>query len=229
MVKRITKEKEKACVINFFSVLSTVQTLIVMVLCIVVIVFLSKANISTFLSLDLTTLCFAVIILGFILLVVGWASSHANTGLSWIVFQVSMVLLLIIEIAVCFGIADSSGIMSSIATKWESSDVQTLLDLQQDLGCCGLYNVTYLAVDPCPLGADQGCYQKLDYLISEIRLLTTSLMFLCFLFGFFVDLFGCAICFHPDKISVEERGLEETELTLEELEEYAEFKEPLPF
>jgi hypothetical protein len=154
------------------------------------------------------TLFIAVVILALILLIVGWSSAINNTTCLWSVFHIFMGFLLIIEIIVCLIASNFSGFMRQIETEWVKSEDAEKHEIQSDLFCCGLNNITDRSVLPCPEGTTRGCLDVLQNVILTVRNSASIALFVCFTFGLFIDFVGCAICFHPDTINFEDHEKE---------------------
>lgn len=154
------------------------------------------------------TLFIAVVILALILLIVGWSSAINNTTCLWSVFHGFMGFMLIIEIIVCLIASNFNGFMKDLESEWSQSEDAEKSEIQADLVCCGLNNLTDRCVLPCPDGASQGCLNVLQDMILTVRNAASVALFVCFTFGLFIDFVGCAICFHPDTINFEDHEKE---------------------
>ena len=209
LIPKVKPSNEKYVVSVSFIILNIIQSILVMFLCSVSIYYFSMTNISYFLAVDVISLFIAVIILGFMLIVVGWAAALSNTGLPWVMFHICMIILLFIEILLSLATSDYTGLLNTISSTWELAEDSTKTIFQDDLQCCGLLNITDRASGICPNDRTVGCLFKLKDIFIIIRFLTSTAMFICFMFGVFIDMLACAIGFQPDVISIEEQMKEE--------------------
>jgi len=207
LCKRVPISKEKYVVSVGFIILNLIQSIFVMFLCGLSVHYFSKTNIAYFLAVDVISLLIAVIILGFMIIVVGWAAALTNTGLGWVMFHSCMTVLLSIEILLSILTSDPTSVMNSVATTWANADNDTKLVFQNDLQCCGFNDINDQPAYPC--NSQSGCLEKLGEIFKIIRWVTSTAMFICFIFGLFVDLMGVAICFQPELISLDEQQREE--------------------
>ena len=218
-VKKIEPKDEVRVMGTGFIFINIFQVIAVAILCGYSIHFLSENNIGSFLAIDVISLLISVVILCFIIAVVGWVSAVNNTGLGWIVFHCCMGVLLIIEIVLAITTADYNSIVKTVEETWDFSDDLLRQELQQDLRCCGYYNTSDRPALPCPSDS-VSCMEKVRDLFSAIRWVASTSMFCCFIFGFFIDMAGCAMCVHPDTISLEEQQLnDEVDINKIDLEE----------
>ena len=187
------------CIVNF---------ILITVLCSISITYLTKTNITNFFSVDMETLFIAVIFLALILLIVGWSSAANNNFCLWTVFHAFMVVSLLLEIVVCLFTSNFQGLSKSLVSEWKLAEDSEKKEIQYDLRCCGLNNITDQFVNPCPEGATQGCLKSLEDVLYTVRNAASVAMFVCFTLGLFIDFMGCAICFHPDTINFEEHEKE---------------------
>jgi hypothetical protein len=194
------------------------QALIVMTLCGLSVGYFSLTNLNEFLSVDSITLFIAVIFLSSIIAIVGWASAVSNALFSWIFFHLFMVSLLAIELVVSHFATELSAFLISASHVWEKSDDGERSELQIDLGCCGLANVTDRPAGNCPPGIETGCLQKLEDLLANLKNVASVAMFFCFVFGLFIDFAGCAICFHPETLTLADHEREQVDLMTSEVD-----------
>lgn len=203
--KKVEKQRELRVMGTGFAIFNGIQSLTVMILCAVSVHYFGRTNISAFLPVDMISLFISVIILGFIIIVVGWVAAVNNTGLGWIVFHCCMGVLLVIEVVLAMSTSNFQNFIKTVTTTWETFDDTTRAELQSDLTCCGLTNLTDNPSLPCPNRATHGCMNELRFLFTKIRWITSTAMFVCFVFGIFIDMSGYAMCIHPEKISLEEQ------------------------
>ncbi|EAY20010.1 Tetraspanin family protein [Trichomonas vaginalis G3] len=202
---KIPKNKELKVFGIGFAIINGIQSIAVMILCAVAVHYFGKTNISSFLPVDMISLFISVIILGFIIIVVGWVAAVNNTGLGWIVFHCCMAVLLIIEVFLVVSTSSYSGFVKTVSNNWYSFDDPTKYELQSDLSCCGLSNSTDSPALPCPGSSTKPCMKELTSLYNRIKRITSTAMFVCFIFGIFIDMSGYAMCINPEKISLEEQ------------------------
>ena len=202
-------DQEKKVMINSFIVFSVFQTIFVIILCGLSIWYLSNANISFYLPVDITTLLMGIIFLSLILVIVAWSSALNNNYCLWAVFHSFMILLLLTEMTICMLTSNVASILSQAQHAWYTADRTERIDLQLDLTCCGFNNLTDYSEVPCPDGADQPCAQKIQDHMENLRNTASVALFVCFVFGMFIDFAGCGICFHPDTITFAEHEIEE--------------------
>ena len=212
-IQRMTPEKEKRVMINGFVVFSIIQTLAVTIFCSISMYYISSANISFFFSVDLTTLLMTVILLSIIILIFAWSSALNNLCLLWFLFHCFMFILLVIEMAICMVTSNVDSFVNAAQKTWYSSEDSEKTDLEFDLMCCGFLNTSDQPGQPCPEGVDVGCAYKLEKLMTTIRNMASVALFVCFVFGMFIDFAGCGICFHPDFISFQDHQKEEEMIT----------------
>lgn len=205
--------------IRSFIYINSFQAVIVIILCFLSVGYFSRTNISDFLSVDLITLLMSVVMLSLIVIVVGWASAVSNATFAWIFFHLFMFSLLLIEVIICFFASELSTFVPSAADLWKSSEERDLVELQSELHCCGLANITDSpAGGGCPDGATEGCIQKLEQTLIMLRNTTAVAMFVCFVLGLFIDFAGCAICLHPDVVTLAEHEREMADIAATQVE-----------
>ena len=189
----------------FFVILNFI---VIIVLCSISITYITKTNVTSFFSVDMETLFIAAVFLAIIILILGWSSATNNNFCLWLIFHAFMVLLLLLEIVVCLFTSNFQGFSQSLASEWRLSEDAEKQEIQNDLSCCGLSNITDQQVMPCPEGATRGCLNALEDVLYTVRNAASVAMFVCFTLGLFIDFAGCAICFHPDTINFEEHEKE---------------------
>ena len=207
--RKIKPSEEKQAISKMFVVFNILQSIAIMILCSISIHFFSKANISSFIPVDIVTLFIAVIILSLILIVVGWSSAISNTSLAWTVFHCFMFILLIIELAVCLFTSNADGFIVSAGKNWVQSDFETRMEMQSDLNCCGFQNSTDNPAGDCASKTDKGCKESMSELFISLRNVASVAMFVCFVFGLFIDFAGFALCYHPETFTLEDQAREE--------------------
>ncbi|OHT03631.1 Tetraspanin family protein [Tritrichomonas foetus] len=207
--KKIYPQQEKEIMIKSFIVFILIQTIFAVGLCIISILYLEVTNFSWFMPIDMITLMIAVIILSLIVFIVGWASASSNTTFAWVWFHCFMFALLFIEMIISWFSSDVNNIMNLAQKAWDTSYIEDRIELQEDLNCCGFANTTDMPGEKCPPGDDVvGCKVKLGNLMSQIRDTASVALFVDFVFAMFIDFAGCAICFHPDVVTVEDQNEE---------------------
>ena len=213
-IRTMSPEKEKKVMINGFIVFSIVQTLAVTFFCSISMSYLSSANVTFFLPVDITTLMMAIILLSLIILIFAWSSALNNLCFLWFLFHCFMFFLLVIEMAICMVTSNVNTFVNAAQKTWYTSLETEKVDLESDLNCCGFHNLTDQPGDPCPIGASVGCAIKIENLMTTIRNTASIALFVCFVFGMFIDFAGCGICFHPDTITYQEHQREEEALLI---------------
>lgn len=208
---------QKKAMIRSFIYLNSFQAVIVIILCFISVGYFSRINISNFLTVDLITLLMSVVILSFIVIIVGWASAVSNATFAWFFFHLFMIALLLIEVIICFFASELSMFVPSASDLWASSDEQDKQDLQRELYCCGLANKTDMAADGCG-DATEGCLGKLEEIMTMLRNTTTVAMFVCFALGLFIDFAGCALCLHPDVVTLADHEREMADIAAHQVE-----------
>ena len=206
-------EQEKRVMINGFIVFSVMQSILVITLCSFSMYYLSSANVSFFLPVDIVTLMMGVIFLSLIIVILAWSSAINNMSCLWAVFHCFMLVLLLIEMVICMLTSNIAQFVSAAKNAWDVSENDEKLELELDLGCCGFQNISDDPGTPCPSDATVGCAVKIEDLMTLLRNTASVALFVCFVFGMFIDFAGCAICFHPDTISFLEHEREEALLT----------------
>lgn len=210
--------EQKRAMIRSFIYINSFQAVMVIILCFLSVGYFSRTNISDFLSVDLITLLMSVVMLSLIVIVVGWASAVSNATFAWVFFHLFMFSLLLIEVIICFFASELSIFVRSAADLWESSEEQDRTELQLELHCCGLANITDRPAGKCPDGATEGCIQKLEQTLTMLRNTTAVAMFVCFVLGLFIDFAGCAICLHPDVVTLAEHEREMADIAATQVE-----------
>jgi len=189
-----------------FIVFCIIQSVIVISLCSVSIYYFSYPVFRTFLSVDMVTLFIAVIFLSLILLVVGWSSASSNLSCVWAIFHAFMIILLIIEISVSFLSSSIVSFLANLSEMWSKSEQWILVEIQNSHHCCGYYNLSDRVANPC--SSTISCFEPIQDIVYRIRNYASVAMFVSFTFGLFIDFAGCAICFHPETISLIEHERE---------------------
>ena len=167
--KVMTMDQEKKVMQNGFIVVSILQSIVVTALCAVSIKYLSGADVSFFLPVDIVTLLMSVMLLSFVVVIMSWASALNNNSCLWSVFHVFMFVLLLIEMVICMLTSNLQSFLNSAQKEWTYADKSTRLDLQLDLDCCGFINITHMPEYPCPQYATEGCMIKLQKLMEIVR------------------------------------------------------------
>lgn len=204
----IHPSEEQEFMTKGFIAFSVLQFIAITILCSISINKVAKTNITSFFPVDLETLFIAIIFLAVILLVVGWSSARNNNTCIWLLFHAFNSVMLIVEIIVCLMSSNLQGFTKNFSVEWLKADEAVKKEIQVDLRCCGLTNITDHEVLPCPHGAEEGCIVQITKLMTTIKNAASIAMFVCFTFGLFIDFLGCAICFHPDVINFEEHEKE---------------------
>lgn len=204
----IHPSEEQEVMTKGFIAFNIIQFIAITILCSISINKVAKTNITSFFPVDLETLFIAIIFLAIILLVVGWSSARHNNTCTWSVFHAFNSIMLIVEIIVCLMSSNLAGFTKSFSAEWKKADTITKYEIQLDLRCCGLENITSEQISPCPQGATEGCLEQIIVMMTTIRNAASIAMFVCFTFGLFIDFLGCAICFHPDVINFEDHEKE---------------------
>ena len=214
--RKIQPQEEKSIMIRAFISFLVVQTLTLDVLCGITIYELLSADFDWFLTFDLLTLVIAVIILSFMILVSGFGAATSNTFFTWILFHLFMGVLFIIELLTSWFSSDVDGFLRMAHRTWVSGTDAELRELQDDLLCCGFFNTSdHPPSVVCPDHFSMCCRDKLYQLMSVIRNTASVSLFADFVFAMFIDFAGCAICFHPDTISLDQQVKEEESMNQE--------------
>lgn len=208
--RTMTPEQEKGVMIRGFIVFSVLQSVAIVVLCSVSIYFLQIANISFFLPVDIVTLMIGIIFLSIIVVIVAWSSALVNMSCLWAVFHSFMIVLLLIEMVICMYTSNVSQFFDAAENSWAKSDDTEKSETESDLQCCGFYNTTDRPGKNCPKEYTKACGDKFSELMITIRNTASVALFVTFVFGMFIDFAACAICFHPDTITLEEHEREES-------------------
>ena len=219
--RRLNDKQEKRAMSKTFVWLIIIQSIVVIILCLLSINYFNSINISKYISVDIVTMFNAVIILSLILVVVGWASARSNTTFAWFFFHLFMVVLLVVEIIMSWFTTDMNTVIESAAILWKSQEEDERIELQMDLNCCGFddfVNVTIGNNYGCPQNAKTSCKEELMSILMNLRNTACVSMFVCFVLGIFIDFAGCAICYHPDVISIADHELEMTEIAAQQME-----------
>ncbi|OHT02208.1 Tetraspanin family protein [Tritrichomonas foetus] len=201
--RRIRPEEEKSIISKIFIVFMVFQTLLLLVLCGITIYYLYQTNVQFFLQVDLLSLIIAVVILGILILVIGWSSAISNNWLLWVLFHIFMFILLIVEMLVSWYSSDVQNFLGAANHAWSTALEEDISEIEEDLQCCGYINATDRPVD-CSPGWENGCITKLTDLMLGIRNTASVALFVDFVFTLFIDFMGCAICFHPEFITFED-------------------------
>ena len=189
----------------FFLVFCIIQSVTIFILCAVAL--RDAGYISSLSEVDLTTLLIAIIILSIILLVVGVSSAKTGHWTIWLIFQAFMLVLLLVEIVVCLFSSSLISYPLKFEILWDNTynasskddDYLLLVQLQNDLDCCGLYNYTDRNITLCS-STDKGCLHVLTDVVYAIRNSSSVCMFVCFMLGLFISFVGFAICFRSEPI-----------------------------
>ena len=205
----IHPSEEESLMSKGFVLFCIVNFIVIIVLCSISITYITKTNVTSLLSVDVETIFIAVVFLAIIILIVGWSSATNNNFCLWLIFHVFMVVLLLLEVVVCLFTSNFQGFSQSLESEWGIIDEAQKNEIQIDLNCCGLHNITDQSVEPCPRNAENGCLNALDNVLYTVRNAASVAMFVCFTLGLFIDFAGCAICFHPDTINFEEHEKEQ--------------------
>ena len=73
--------------------------------------------------------------------------------------------------------------------------------------------------------AQRGCYYALLDLYYSIRLILSASMFILFILCFFLDMSGCAICIHPETVSMEQQQ-QDNAILFDDIEDDTRFRNP---
>lgn len=212
-------EDEKTCLSKMFMFFIVMQSFTVTVLCIISITYFTQTNINVFLSVDIITLFIAVIILSITLIVVGWGSASSNATFAWYIFHFFMFALLIIEIMVSYYTSNLSSFITTLTLIWNNNEEDERLELQEELKCCGLKNFTNPdGLNKCPKEAKFSCLDRLRSILITLRNVSIVAMFVCIVIGIFIDFVGCALCFHPDIITLADQERELDELAAHQMD-----------
>ena len=217
--QRYSFKDEKTILSKMFMFFIIIQSFTVTVLCILSITYFTQTNVNIFLSVDVITLFIAIIILSIILIVVGWGSAVSNTTFAWYFFHFFMFALLIVEIMVSYYTSNLSSFMKTATQIWSKQDEDERLELQSELKCCGLNNYTIPNEENrCPKEAKDACLDRLRYILVTLRNTSIVAMFVCIVVGIFIDFVGCALCFHPDIITLADQERELDELAAHQMD-----------
>lgn len=186
------------------------QSIIVIILCFISISYISTTNISSIVSVDIVTLLIALIFLSLILVVVGISSAISNTSFAWVIFHIFMFVLLVSEVTISLFTSN----LTKASNLWSKLKDSEKKEIGSDLGC--IYDGTN----------DENCINKLSGILTTLRNTSSIAMFICFVLGLFIDFAGCAICFHPDVITLEEHEREMMEISISAANESGSFSNP---
>ena len=205
----MTMDQEKKVMINGFIVFSVIQTIFVIILCSISMAYLSNADVSFYLPVDIATLLIGIIFLSLILVIVAWSSALNNNYCLWAVFHCFMIFLLLTEMAICILTSNVESILQQAQNAFYKADVSERINLQLDLNCCGFLNTSDHEELPCPDGTDVCCAARIQNHMENLRNTASVALFVCFVFGMFIDFAGCGICFHPDTITYDENMMDD--------------------
>lgn len=208
--KRIHPSEEKSVMSKGFMSFIVFQSIIVIILCFISISYISTTNISSIVPVDIVTLLIALIILSLILVIVGISSAISNVFLSWIIFHIFMFILLVAEIIISLFTSN----LTKASLYWDKLEESEKKEIGSDLGC--VYNST----------DSNNCINKLSGILTTLRNTSSIAMFICFVLGLFIDFAGCAICYHPDVITLEEHEREMMEININTSNEIGSFSNP---
>lgn len=206
--RTMTMDQEKYVMTHGFIFFSIMQTITVIILCSLSMVYLSAGNVSYFLPVDIVTLMIGIIFLSLIIVILAWSSALNNTSCLWAVFHCFMYALLLIEMAVSMLTSNVKQFVTTADQSWQKSEPQERLNIELDLSCCGFWNISDRNSTPCP-DTTRGCSTVIETIMTNLRNTASVALFVCFVFGMFIDFAGCGICFHPDTISFQEHEQEE--------------------
>lgn len=208
--RKIQPHEEQGVMTKAFMVFLVIQTITLGILCGITVYALLAVNFDWFLPFDLLTLIIAVIILSILILVTGIASAVSNTVLAWMLFHAFMGVLLVVEILTSWFSSDVGGFLVLAESTWRQAIETDISELQDDLMCCGFENITdHPATVMCQNDYTQCCRDKLHGIMLTIRNTASVAMFVDFVFAMFIDFAGCAICFHPDTVTLDEQMKED--------------------
>lgn len=200
---KILPSQEKQVITNLFIAFAVFQTIGLITLCGITIYYIYQTNVRFFLQVDLLSLVIAVVILGILILVVGWSSAKTDTWMLWLLFHFFMILLLLIEMILSWYSSDVQGFLSAARKTWDTGLDEAISEIEADLQCCGFANSTDSPVD-CRESWENGCQRKLQSIMIGIRNTASVSLFVDFVFAMFLDFMGCAICFHPTVVHIGE-------------------------
>ncbi|EAY17027.1 hypothetical protein TVAG_297060 [Trichomonas vaginalis G3] len=206
--RTMSMEQEKSVMTHGFIFFSIMQTITVVILCSISMAYLSSGNVSYFLPVDIVTLMIGIIFLSIIILIVGWSSALNNTACLWMLFHVFMYCLLLIEMLVSMLTSNVSSFVAAADKEWEKSEPSERFRIGLDLSCCGFWNSTDRNATVCQTGV-KACSAVIRTIMTNLRNTASVALFVCFVFGMFIDFAGCGICFHPDTITFAEHEQEE--------------------
>lgn len=210
--KKIRPEEEKQVMVKAFILLLVLQTVFVIILCVIAISNLNRANFSWFLPVDIITMLISVILMALILLVVGCASASSNIGFAWGAFHVFMFIFLVIELIISWFSSNVDGFVAAAGKTWSVADDDERAEMEGDLLCCGFINSTDRPALPCPTKDSPGCRDPLVRLLGAIRDTASVALFVDFVLAMFIDFVGCSICFHPNVVTFDDQIREEQQL-----------------
>ena len=221
----IPLNKELKVFSKTFIIFNAIISILSIASCAISVHYLGKTNVTNFLPVDTISLLISIIILCFIIIVVGWVAAVNNTALGWIIYHVCMVVLLLILFIVAIATSNSDSLVETVKDTWVYSDIDTRAELQSDLQCCGYANSSDNPALPCPNNIDVGCKSKITNLFADIRWICSTALFLLFIFCLFIEMSGCAMCVHPDTISMEEQQRDDI-INISEIEDDTNFRNP---
>lgn len=208
--RKIQPHEEQGIMTKAFIGFLVVQTITLFVLCAITVYMLLEANFDWFLPFDLLTLIIAVVILNILILVTGIGSALSNTPITWILFHAFMGILLVVELLTSWFSSDVEAFLHLAKNTWRQAVDTDISELQDDLMCCGFENITDrpMAVI-CQDEYTQCCKDKLHWIMLTIRNTASVALFVDFVFAMFIDFAGCAICFHPDVVTLDQQMKED--------------------
>jgi hypothetical protein len=207
----IPEEAEQLVLTRIFIIFLVIQSIIHIGLCAVAVIGLSGADLFWFLPVDLFSIIVSVIILGLIILVVGYAAASTNTVFSWVLFHILLWAFIAIEIITPIMITDVPQLTNLAKQAWTQSTLDEMEDMQHEWGCCGFDNLTDTPGNiSCPAGATTACRDWISRNLALFRDATLIAVFLDMAFVLLIDFAGCGLCFHPDLVTLEAVQKEES-------------------
>lgn len=206
----IPRKNEKKIMTKVFIAFIIIQTLFLIGLCIYTIIYIQNANVSWFLEVDVVTLLIALVFLSLILLIIGISSARSNASFSWALFHPFLFILLIILLVISWFTSNVTQTISSAQNTWKKASEQDIIEMQTDMQCCGFLNTSDRNASKCPEKENIICCKdQLTIYLNSIRNAASISLFVDFVLAMFIDFLGCAICFHPDVITLEQQIQEE--------------------
>lgn len=201
-------DEEKKVMSRGFIVFAIIQSITVVILCFISMNTIRSANISKIIPVDIITLLIAIIFLSLIVLIVGWSSAAVNMSFIWGIFHFFMIILLLIEMVICMLTSSVDLYVRVAENNWRISDEADRRYIEINQHCKGFANVTDFPgnatseyIEPCKI--------KIQNLFTDLRNSASVALFVCFVFGMFIDFAACAICFHPEVVRFEDQEIEE--------------------